>query len=124
MMVIKPLYGVSEAGTHWWVTYFNHHREKLGMTTSTYDPCLLITLSSRFGIVGMQTDDIIILCDEEFGRMEDDELQKVKFMAKPKEKLTPENPMIFNGYILTRKASRIILRQKHQGKKIQPVTSM
>ncbi|KAG6170981.1 hypothetical protein E4U34_001731 [Claviceps purpurea] len=25
MRVIKPLYGISEAGTHWWVTYFGHH---------------------------------------------------------------------------------------------------
>ena len=54
MVVIKLLYGIAEASIHWWATYFNHHREKLGMVTSTYDPCLLIIESpDRFGIVGM-----------------------------------------------------------------------
>ena len=64
MVVLKPLYGVAEAGTHWWATYFKHHREKLHMTTSTYDLCLLITTTKeRFAIVGMQTDDTLGLLD-------------------------------------------------------------
>lgn len=41
--VIRPLYGIPEAGTHWFGTYHKHHREKLFMETSTFDPCLLIT---------------------------------------------------------------------------------
>ena len=54
MVVIKPLYGIAEAGTHWWATYSRHHREKLSMITSTYDPCFLIsTTEDKFGIVGM-----------------------------------------------------------------------
>jgi hypothetical protein len=37
------------------------------MDISTYKPCLLITLTnSVFGVVGMQTNDIIILGDERF----------------------------------------------------------
>ena len=28
MEVIKSLHGIAEAGTHWWATYFNHHRNK------------------------------------------------------------------------------------------------
>ncbi|KAK1958699.1 hypothetical protein LY78DRAFT_532682, partial [Colletotrichum sublineola] len=43
MQVIKPLYGIAEAGTHWWATYSRHHRENLEMDTSTFDPCLLIS---------------------------------------------------------------------------------
>src|SRR5437773_527890 len=68
MVVIKPLYGIAEAGTHWWATYFKHHRERLNMVTSTYDPCLLITSadSKHFAVVGMQTDDTIGLSDIEF----------------------------------------------------------
>ncbi|KAI0994429.1 hypothetical protein K3495_g13753 [Podosphaera aphanis] len=54
MVVRKPLYGIPEAGTHWWATYNKHHREKLGMESSTYDPCLLITKHiGLFGIVGV-----------------------------------------------------------------------
>src|ERR1700712_1278356 len=77
MVVLKPLYGVPEAGTHWWATYHRHHKEKLSMVTSTYDPCLLITTTENaFGIVGMQTDDTLILGSEEFSILENDELTK------------------------------------------------
>jgi hypothetical protein len=42
--------------------YSKHYREKLLMTTSTYDLYLLVTTTREaFGIVGIQTDDIIIL---------------------------------------------------------------
>jgi hypothetical protein len=54
MVVLKPLYGIAEAGMHWWVTYSKHHRERLSMDPSTYDPCLLVsTDKNRFGIVAM-----------------------------------------------------------------------
>jgi hypothetical protein len=55
MVVVKSLYSIAEAGTHWWATYSNHHKIKLSMETSTYDPCLLISTSDSegFGIVGI-----------------------------------------------------------------------
>jgi hypothetical protein len=61
--VIKPLYRIAEAGVHWWTTYHGHHCKELDMSTSTYNPCLLITNNNAdtFGIVGMQTDDTLIL---------------------------------------------------------------
>ncbi|KAI0992688.1 hypothetical protein K3495_g15497 [Podosphaera aphanis] len=56
LVILKPLYGIPEAGTHWWVTYNNHHRKELLMETSTYDPCLLISKDrDAFGVVAMQT---------------------------------------------------------------------
>jgi hypothetical protein len=71
------------------------------MATSTYDPCLLVTIiRNGFGIVGMQTDDIIILVDEYFSILEKNELLNVKFITKSKEKLTPDSPLIFNGCVL------------------------
>ena len=118
MRVVKPLYGLAEAGTHWWATYFKHHKEKLQMETSTYDPCLLITKGNekqRFGIVGIQTDDTIILASPEFSDLEEKELI---FTAKPKEQLTAVNPLIFNGCVLTKEGNDLIMRQKEQGKKI------
>ena len=72
------------------------------MTMSTYNPCLLITtLKEIFGVMGMQTDDTIILANEKFLALKEDELQKAKLIAKPKEKLTPKKPLIFNGCVLT-----------------------
>ena len=68
LKIIRPLYGLAEAGTHWFHTYHNHHVEKLNMITSTFDPCLLIDNSRRqnsCSIVGLQTDDTLILADEE-----------------------------------------------------------
>jgi hypothetical protein len=45
------------------------------MDTSTYNPCFLITsTNSAFGVVGIQTDNIIILGDERFLIQEKQEL--------------------------------------------------
>jgi hypothetical protein len=92
------------------------------MATSTYDPCLLITTTkAAFGVVGMQTDDTLILGSKEFDTIEEEELTKAKFSAKPKELLSPETPLIFNGCILTQKEGDIELRQKEQGRKLKTV---
>ena len=79
LRVVKPLYGVPEAGNHWFNTYHTHHIRKLRMNQSTYDPCLFRTASndnSGFGIVGIQTDNTLILCDNTFAINEADELKK------------------------------------------------
>jgi hypothetical protein len=42
--------------------YSKYYKEKLLMTIFTYDLCLLVTITREtFGIVGIQTNDIIIL---------------------------------------------------------------
>ncbi len=42
------------------------------MTESTYDPCLLYsTIQSHFGVVGLQTDDTLILADDEIADQEE-----------------------------------------------------
>jgi hypothetical protein len=95
------------------------------MATSTYDPCLLITITkTAFGVVGIQTDDTLILRSKEFDTIKDEELTRAKFSAKPKELLFPETPLIFNGCILTQKEGDAVeLRQKKQGKKLKTVNS-
>lgn len=121
MKVIKPLYGIAEAGTHWWATYSRHHRERLQMETSTYDPCLLISTAENedFACVGMQTDDTLGLSDAEFSIREDKELADAAFTAKPKQLLGVSSPLIFNGGIVSLTEDGILtLRQKDQGKKI------
>ena len=52
------------------------------MSTSTYDPCLLITNSDdadAFGIVGMQTDDTLMLRTAAFLLLEEEKLKKAYF---------------------------------------------
>jgi hypothetical protein len=45
------------------------------MAISTYDLCLLITTTKdAFGIVGIQTNDILILASDEFSQKKDSEL--------------------------------------------------
>ncbi|CCE33822.1 uncharacterized protein CPUR_07750 [Claviceps purpurea 20.1] len=121
MRVIRPLYGIPESGLHWFATYFRHHREKLRMTTSTYDPCLLLTEkgSDCFGIIGMQTDDTLGLSDRAFSEREETELRNADFDAKPKQILSTESPLIFNGCIIVKNDDdTITVKQKEQGKKL------
>ena len=59
------------------------------MNQSIYDPCLLYTGgNSGFGIVGIQTDDTLILCDNTFATNEADELKRARFLSKEREQLT------------------------------------
>ena len=101
MVVLKPLYGIPEARTYWWAIYYKHYKEKLSIIISTYDPCFLIIINNEvFGLIGMQTDNILILALEEFLVLEDNKLSKAKLLVKFKEALVPKTPLIFNGYVL------------------------
>jgi transposase InsO family protein len=120
--VIKPLYGIAEAGVHWFTTYQGHHLHELGMATSTYDPCLLITNGSShesFGIVGMQTDDTLILSTPAFSAMEQEKLEQAAFRSKPKTTLSKDTQLEFNGCTLSTKGiHELVLTQKNQGSKL------
>ena len=79
------------------------------ITTSTFNPCFLITTTGTpFGIVGMQTDDTIILGDNQFLTLED-ELVKANLIAKLKKKLNLIILLFFNGYILSLNKDSIAL---------------
>lgn len=121
MKVKKPLYGLAEAGTHWWETYQNHHLRNLQMRTSTYDPCLLISTpeNKEFAVVGMQTDDTLGLSTPAFSEMEDSQLQLAAFSAKEKQALTPDETLIFNGGVLSLRGDDLALRQKGQGQRLE-----
>jgi Reverse transcriptase (RNA-dependent DNA polymerase) len=124
LRIVKPLYGVPEAGNHWFNTYHRHHVEKLGMKQSTFDPCLLTTCtaddSKAFGLVGLQTDDTLLLANNIFAQMEESELQKAKLTSKPREQLICEKPLKFNGGIITlTEPGNILLTQAHQCKGIR-----
>lgn len=123
LLIEGALYGIPEAGVHWFGTYQPHHKDKLHIESSTYDPCLLISTQGGddFGLVGMQTDDTLIISTEKFSRDEESALIEAKFKAKPKDYLADNTPLEFNGARITKKAEKVHLRQKGQAGKIMPV---
>ena len=81
------------------------------MTTSTFNPYfLIITTGTPFGIVSMQTNNIIILGDNQFLALKEDKLVKANLMAKLKEKLNLITLLLFNRYILSLNKDSIALR--------------
>ena len=57
------------------------------------------TLAS-FGIVGLQTNNTLILVDKNFALVKEVELKKAKFIAKERDKLIVNNFIKFNNRIL------------------------
>ena len=102
MIVRKPLYGIPEAGTHWWATYYKHHKEKLFIVTLLYNPCLLITTKKEaFKVVSMQTNDTLFLASKEFAALKDNKLQKAYLTTKLKDELFTIFNLIFNRCVVT-----------------------
>jgi hypothetical protein len=123
LKVLKPLYGVPEAGNHWFKTYHSHHIESLAMTQSTYDPCLLYSTRPS-GIVGLQTDDTLFLADKEFADNERKELHKAQFLAKEREELTTQIPIKFNGGLIRKFLDgSISLTQERQCQNLSIITT-
>jgi hypothetical protein len=118
MMVIWPLYEIAEAGAYWWSTYFKHHTEKLGMETTTYDPCLLIIIadSGLFGLMAVQTDDILGFNNFAFAEKK---ARECVFLSKERQNLAVLNFFNFNGGILTLENLILRLKQKNQGLKLE-----
>jgi Reverse transcriptase (RNA-dependent DNA polymerase) len=115
----KPLYGVPEAGNHWYGTYHRHHVNKLGLQASLHDPCLLFNDEA---IVGLQTDDSLIVGTPAFMDLERKELEKAKFLAKPVAQLTPEKPLEFNGFHIDEIDGRYRITQEKHTRRIRPLT--
>ena len=120
LKVIKPLYGIPEAGNHWFNTYHTHYIKELQMSQSTYDPCLLYTntntsATAGFGVVGLQTDDTLFIGDDVFAEAEQD---KLKFQAKPREMLTKDHPIKFNGGLITLIDGKLFFNQERQCKNL------
>ena len=72
----------------------------MGIITSSFDLYLLITDQAGedgFGIVGIQTDDILILLTAIFSAKEEEKLKETKFRIKLKIILTKNTSLDFNG---------------------------
>ncbi len=99
LLIVKPLYGLVEAKNHWFATYLDHHKEKLGMKMLFYDACLFITKDGgeNFGITGLQTDDTLNIGMEAFIKKEEEEIIEAKFKAKNQTMLKTGVSGDFNG---------------------------
>ena len=124
LKVVKPLYGVPEAGNHWFKTYHSHHLVELEMNQSTYDSCLLYR-NTPFGLVGLQTDDTLFLGSLDFADLEQSNLEKAQFMAKEREVLTADHPIKFNGGLIQLDVDgAITLTQERQCNNLSLIKSM
>lgn len=117
LKALRPLYGVPKAGTHWFRTYHKHHIEKLNLTISTYDLCLLY---NHQAIVGLQTDDTLYLGTPDYVTQEETELKKAGYLAKATQKLTDKD-LVFNKGNISRIDDRIELTQQRQCDKINVI---
>ena len=118
LRVLRPLYGVPEAGTHWFRTYHAHHINELKLLTSAYDPCLLY---NKDAVVALQTDDTLFLGNLEYVATEETQLQKAGYLAKPIEKLSVSKKLVFNGGTISKEHSTIRLTQEKHCTKIRLV---
>jgi hypothetical protein len=91
------------------------------MKTSTYNPYLLVITaeSGCFSLIGMQTNDTFGLNNFTFAIRKSDE---ITFLAKDRQTLTEDEPLIFNGCILTIDGPHLRLKQKNQGQKLEAAT--
>jgi hypothetical protein len=96
LRVIKSLYKVFETETHWFNTYQKH-------VESTFDSCLLHIvefINQNFGIVRLQTDDTLILADDECVTLEERELVRVALTFKKRKKLISIISIKFNHELI------------------------
>ena len=108
--MLKPLYGIAKAGTYQWVIYNKYYKKKLLITTFIFNPCFLITTTGTlFGIVDMQTNNIIILKDDQFLTLKENKLVKINLIIKLKEKLNLIILLLFNRCILSLNKDSITL---------------
>ena len=122
LKIIKPFYGVPKASAHWFNTYHGHHTKKLLMAQSTYDSCLLHTNTNGFEVVGLQTDDTLMLADGKFAAAEEKELNAAKLLAKDREMLNKSHSIKFNGGYIKLQTDGIHLTQENQCKCLKLVT--
>ena len=80
------------------------------MTTFIFNLYFFITtIGTLFGIISMQTNNIIILKDNQFSALKEDELVKANLIIKLKEKLNLTTLLLFNKCILSLNKDSIAL---------------
>ena len=91
------------------------------MTKSTFDPCLFFR-SELLGIVRMQTDNTLILADNNFASTKEEAIKSAKIITKDREYFTPIHPLKFDDVQIKLDSNGIVLTIKSHVGGILPVT--
>lgn len=110
LRVVKPIYGIPEAGFHWYITYLAHHIDTLQIRRSRTYPFLLIKRSngSLRGLIALQVDDILGLGTPGF--LNQEETASQKFLTKTRTYMEAQ-PIEFNGINITEYTDNISISQ-------------
>ena len=87
LKLLKPIYGMTDAGDYWNVTVDRHARHDLGMQAVTGDPSLYFKFTYRHkradGLMGMLVDDGLLCGTKQFEALTEFTLQR--FESRPRE---------------------------------------
>lgn len=109
----RPLYGINEAGLHWYRIYHTHYREKLSLSPAIHDPCFLyisLRMSPDFsnrslprGFTCLQTDDMASAGNESFFSRASKMASRfvVRFHCKPTKVLENVGSITFKGVLIS-----------------------
>lgn len=83
--ILKPLYGLCDAGDYWSETMTSHVKEDLSMSPLTGDPALYVKEGDgqTDGLLGSYVDDMLLGGNEDFQRLTESTL--TRFDSKPRE---------------------------------------
>ena len=73
--IVKLLYNISKTDNYWFKIYYIYYLNKLSISQSIYNLCLLYR-NKLFGIVGLQTDNILFVRNAEFTNKKQNNLKK------------------------------------------------
>ena len=118
LKIVKPVYGLTDSGSYWWLTSKNYHVNDLEMDQSAMDPCLFYKLrnGSLQGIEASLVDDTLSTGNEDFMRLEEEKSKK--FDVKEREQ---GSEIQFSGCIITRNPHNFLISQQRYTKKLRTI---
>lgn len=111
-MALKPLYGIPEAGLHWYLTYCAHHKEKHCMTQRKINPCVFFKPDSPNSVpttIMLRIDDSLGCGSNAFLTLEDREIRQ--FLSEPREIFNSGKTIRFNGFQFSKRCETLVIKQ-------------
>jgi Reverse transcriptase (RNA-dependent DNA polymerase) len=76
LKMLKPLYGTKDAGKYWNAAHSGDWKQKVGVTSSTLDPCFMTATCNQakdapHGIVAILVDDTLMTSNKHFAKSEE-----------------------------------------------------
>lgn len=123
LLVEKPLYGIPEAGLHWFATYHGHHLDDLKMEESVADRCLLFRRkdSCLEAVTVLQVDDSAGHGNESF--MNEEEQGSKTFTCKPRKFISTGQSASFNGCVISKTENGYTMTQPDKLMRMQDPVS-